>query len=228
MNVEPIELTALDGMILRGQHWAGGDIWVVLFHDVGADLDCWRPLVPPLLARGYSVLTLDLRGHGASDGEWNAAALGDDLTAAIAYAHQSGVNRIAFIGAGESALPALRDDQARHLFAMVALSPGPLGTLAADDLRGSGVPKLLIIGSNGDAAVEAAQQLRARAIGWIVLMRLPTAAQGTALLAEPWRQHVQEQAIAFLEEQRYVGARQPRPDWSPAAAEALFRRLFGT
>src|SRR4051812_36279858 len=117
MRVQPMELTASDGVILRGQHWEGGNVWVILFHEAGRDLDCWHPLVAALLGCGYSLCTLDQRGHGTSDSEWNPSALSADLEAAIAYAQAQGARRIAFIGAGESALPALRDDHARHLFA---------------------------------------------------------------------------------------------------------------
>lgn len=227
ITAEPIELTASDGVVLRGHRWAGGDPWVVLFHEPGRDLDCWQPLVLPLINRGYSVLTLDLRGHGASEGEWNSAALGEDLEVAIAYARNNGASGVAFIGAGASALPALLDAHSRQMFAIVELSPGPLGELTPDDLRGAGVPKLLVVGSFGEAAVEAAQQIHSRATGWLVVMRLPTAEQGTSLLSDPWGRHVQEQIIAFLEEHRYSKDKKPRPERSPAAAEVLAKRLFG-
>src|SRR5207237_6704135 len=72
------------------------------------------------------------RRHTRFKCDWSSDVCSSDL----AYAYQNGANRIAFIGAGESALPALMDDQSRHLFAIVALSPGPLGTLTANDLRG--------------------------------------------------------------------------------------------
>ena len=53
------------------RHWPGDDTWVVLVHDVGDDIDVWRPLRVALAARGWSVLALDLRGHGGSD--WSEA-----------------------------------------------------------------------------------------------------------------------------------------------------------
>ncbi len=212
MNVEPIELITPDGIVLRGQHWPGGETWAVLFHEAGRDLDCWQPLVQPLLELGYSLCALDMRGHGASTGSWNVEALGDDLQAAIDYANGHNARQIALIGAGESALPALMDVQARHLFAIVALSVGPLGKLSANELRGSGVPKLLIVGSFGEQAVAATQQIRDRAIGWTVLVRLPTADQGTALLTDQWQLHVQEHTIAFLEEQRQLSRSEPHFD----------------
>jgi hypothetical protein len=204
MSVEPIELTASDGVLLRGQRWTGGDVWVILFHDVGRDLDCWQPIVLPLLEHGYSALTLDLRGHGASDGEWNIASVSDDLETALVYARDHGANKIAFIGAGESALPALLDACSSQMFAIVVLSPGPLGSFTPDALRGGSVPKFFVVGSFANTAVNAVEQIHSRATGWLVVMRLPTAEQGNALLGAPWGLHVQEQVVAFLEEHRFA------------------------
>jgi len=208
MTVEPIELTTSDGVILRGQHWVGGDHWALLFHEAGKDLDCWQPLATVLVERGYSLCALDLRGHGLSEGEWDVSALGADLEAAIDYASGFKASHIAFIGAGESALPALLDTHARRFFAIVGLSPGPLGTLSANDLRGRGVSKLFVLGSRDAQVEETVQRLRNRSIGWTVLLRLPTANQGTDLLSDPWRLQVAEHMIAFLEEQRYRSSRQ--------------------
>ena len=227
MNVEPIELTAVDGAILRGQRWLGGDIWAILFHEADRDLDCWHPILEPLISRGYSVLTLDMRGHGASDSEWDSTLLGADLDVVLSYGRSKGASSLAFIGAGQSVLPALMEAHSQSLFAVVALSPGPLGDLSPDQLRGGGIPKLLVVGSLGASAVEAAEQIRSRAIGWLVVMRLPTADQGTTLLNGSWGLHIEEQMVAFLEEQRYLKDTSPRPDWNPGAGEILFKRLFG-
>jgi hypothetical protein len=227
MNVEPIEITAADGVLLRGQHWRGGDSWALLFHEAERDLDCWHPILLPLVSHGFSVLTLDMRGHGATDGEWNTASLGGDLEAAIRFAQNNGASSIAMIGAGQSVLPSLMKSHSQNLFAIVALSPGPLGDLTPDELRGDGVPKLLIVGSLGESAVEAVEQIRDKAIGWLVVMRLPTAEQGTTLLSGQWGKHIEEQTIAFLEEHRYLKDSHPRPDWNPSAGEVLFKRLFG-
>lgn len=203
MTVRAIELTAPDGITLRGQHWLGGNSWVVLFHESGKDLDSWQPLMTPLTERGYSVCALDLRGHGISEGEWDASILGRDLQVAITYAREQGAERIAFIGAGESALSALMECYARQLFAIIALSPGPLGTLTVNDLRGGGTSKLYILGSKEERLEQTVRQLHSRAIGWTVLLRFPTSDQGTSLLTEPWGLQTEEHIIAFLDEQHY-------------------------
>jgi len=226
MRAEPIELTTFDGVVLRGQLWPGGDTWIVLLHEAGKDLDGWQPLVLPLLDRSYSLLTLDMRGHGASDGDWDLSTVGGDLEMVIGAAHERGAQRIGLIGAGESILPALVNARAQHLFAIVALSPGPVGEFAVDELRGGAVPKLFIVGSLDERAAEAEQQLRDRMIGWTVLLRLPTEEQGTSLLEGQWALHVQENIVAFLEEQRYLSYGPRGTAAGAAQAEMLFLQLL--
>ncbi len=55
---------------------------VCLVHALGADSGLWAEQVPALLAAGYRVLRIDLRGHGgstATPGAYSMAMLGDDL-----------------------------------------------------------------------------------------------------------------------------------------------------
>ncbi len=227
-GAEAIEIQTSDGLTLRGQAWANESHWAILFHDAGQDLDAWLPLLPYLLGRGYSVLTLDLRGHGLSDGEWDAGRVSLDLRAALDFVRGRGATLISFVGAGESAIPALTEPLVHSFLGLVLLSAGPLGSHLVDDLRGDGVARLYIAGTRDQAAIELAETLRNRSIGWAVLMRLPTDESGTALLAGLWARHVEEQTLAFLEEQRYRTGAAQRPSQFPEGAEALIRRLFGS
>ena len=56
---------------------------VVCFtHSLASDGGMWAEQVPPLLAAGYRVLRLDMRGHGGSDpvaGAYTMAQLADDV-----------------------------------------------------------------------------------------------------------------------------------------------------
>lgn len=225
---EAIEIPTSDGLTLRGQAWANEGHWAILFHEAGCDLDVWQPLLPYLLGRGYSVLTLDLRGHGLSDGAWDVDCVSLDLQAALDYVHSRGATIVSFVGAGESAIAALTEPLVHSFLGLVLLSAGPLGSYAVDELRGEGVPKLYMAGTHDQAAVELAEKLRNRSIGWAALMRLPTEESGTTLLAGLWAKHVEEQTVAFLEEQRYRTGAAQRPTQFPEGAEALIRRLFGT
>ena len=69
MKVEAVQATTADGLTLRGELVRGSDVWICLVHDTGEDIDAWQSLRPGLVRKGWSVLALDLRGHGGSDGE---------------------------------------------------------------------------------------------------------------------------------------------------------------
>ena len=99
--IEAVEIPAPDGAVLRGEVQRAGPVWAVLVHDLGEDLDAWRPLRDALAARGISVLCFDLRGHGGSDGETGDGLPAGDLEAAIAFARSSGAERLVVGAAGE-------------------------------------------------------------------------------------------------------------------------------
>lgn len=60
---------------------------VVCFtHSLASDGGMWAEQVPPLLAAGFRVLRLDMRGHGGSDpvaGDYTMRALADDVAAVL-------------------------------------------------------------------------------------------------------------------------------------------------
>jgi len=72
---------------------------VVCFtHSLASDGGMWAEQMPPLLAAGYRVLRLDMRGHGGSDpvaGDYTMAQLGDDVAVALDFL---GIQRLHFIG----------------------------------------------------------------------------------------------------------------------------------
>ena len=72
---------------------------VVCFtHSLASDGGMWAEQLPPLLAAGYRVLRLDMRGHGGSDpvaGDYTMAALADDVAAALEFL---GIKRVHYVG----------------------------------------------------------------------------------------------------------------------------------
>ncbi|MCX5192933.1 alpha/beta hydrolase [Streptomyces sp. NBC_00249] len=67
-------------MQLNTQTWGEGDRLALLVHGIMADHRTWRRVGPALADRGYRVLAVDLRGHGASGrGEYSPALYADDL-----------------------------------------------------------------------------------------------------------------------------------------------------
>jgi pimeloyl-ACP methyl ester carboxylesterase len=217
MTAVPVTIATDDGIDLRGQLWPGADDWVVLVHDVGddEDLDRWRPLVPYLLGADLAVLAVDLRGHGASDGEWTNAAAVADTAAVVRFARERGAGCVTIVGAGVSGVNALFAVEAETAEGVVALSPRGSDALSARNVgisvpstaplpRAPGVPKLLVVGSRDPASRDTTDRLRAASIGWALVVSLPTADRGTALLDGPWAGHVREQLLAFVREQRFI------------------------
>jgi 3-oxoadipate enol-lactonase len=72
---------------------------VVCFtHSLASDGGMWAEQLPSLLAAGYRVLRLDMRGHGGSDpvsGDYTMAQLADDVAASLDFL---GIERVQFIG----------------------------------------------------------------------------------------------------------------------------------
>ncbi|MGE0766212.1 MAG: alpha/beta fold hydrolase [Hyphomicrobiaceae bacterium] len=72
---------------------------VVCFtHSLSSDGGMWAEQLPPLLADGWRVLRLDMRGHGGSDpveGDYSMAALADDVALSL---DALGIARVHYIG----------------------------------------------------------------------------------------------------------------------------------
>ncbi len=206
--MDPIQATTADGVVLRGEGVLGSTAtWIVLVHDAGEDIDVWRPLITALADTGWNFLALDLRGHGGSDGEWDATRGHLDVDLGVNLAQRSGAEHIAIAGAGIGAVAALECvanavDQPSFALAdsLVLLSPGPLAGVDLGRLRGEGLATLIMSGSIGPAAGWAEELLRV-SIGWSVSVSFPTEAQGTDLLQGEYGLHVADKIGAFLREQ---------------------------
>src|SRR4029077_18194237 len=127
MRALPFEVVAADGIRLRGESWPGSPDWVVMAHDYGDDLDCWRPLVGPLGSARYSVATIDLRGRGASEGTVDQESIPADLAALLAQARRDSSGLLVLIAAGEAAAAALSPSLEPRPDALVLFSPSPHG-----------------------------------------------------------------------------------------------------
>ncbi len=67
-------------MRLNTYEWGTGDRIVVLVHGLMSDHRTWRRVAPALVDKGYRVIGVDLRGHGASGrGAYDPEYWADDL-----------------------------------------------------------------------------------------------------------------------------------------------------
>ncbi|MER5864514.1 alpha/beta fold hydrolase [Kitasatospora sp. NPDC002040] len=78
-------------MKLNTQEWGTGDRVALLVHGIMSDHRTWRRVGPALAERGYRVIAVDLRGHGASPRgtgatpaeRYGPAQYADDLVATL-------------------------------------------------------------------------------------------------------------------------------------------------
>jgi 3-oxoadipate enol-lactonase len=71
---------------------------ICITHSLASDGGSWSEQVPALLAGGFRVLRLDMRGHGGSDavsGDYTMAALADDVATALSAL---GIERVHYLG----------------------------------------------------------------------------------------------------------------------------------
>ena len=80
----PVAIRLRDGLILRGHEWSRDGPPVVFLHDLGDDLDAWGTVTARVAEHGFRVISLELRGHGLSDGEPDADRLLEDVVGMVA------------------------------------------------------------------------------------------------------------------------------------------------
>jgi pimeloyl-ACP methyl ester carboxylesterase len=179
---EVVQLVAEDKIALSATYFAPRDKKdrspaVILVHDAGADRGQLAKLGPYLQKKGFGVLALDLRGHGASVGQqtpWTEQDPGDrektwafamrDLKAATDFLrHRSDIHtsNLTLIGFGTGcnlvAQYGVRDENVR---AVILMSPrgNRLGFNLLGDMEDlAGLPTLLIVSKDARKGAERMQ-----------------------------------------------------------------------
>lgn len=202
-----VTLTTKDGVKIAATYYAGGERGVILLHMLGRSRGDYAGLAQELNTRGFSVIAIDLRGHGQSEGNWrsfsprefNAMTL--DVRAAKEYLVSRGVKpgRIGIVGASIGANIALRYAAEDHdIKTVVLLSPGLdyRGVVTEDAARQ--LRSAFFAASEEDTyAYSSTERLYSLAEGEKVFERLRGAGHGTEMLdASP---QLRKKVIAWLE-----------------------------
>lgn len=155
---QPVSLTTEDGVRIAGTLYKNRTATkgVILLHQLGGDGSQWNAFVPDLAA--YTVLTVDLRGHGSSQGDWTQFTEQDfsnmvlDVKAAKEFLASEGNTRVAVIGASIGANTAINFAAQHGADSVVALSPSfdYRGIRTQDSITRYTGP-LLLVTASGDA-----------------------------------------------------------------------------
>lgn len=185
---------AFETGVVRGQFWPGNVNWVLLIHEPGGDLDAWGAVPLVFAEDGYSVLAIDLPGHGLSDDPWVPAQSAALLAATAHYAVDRGARKRFVIAAGDLAAVTGLLPQVDGL---IALSPTPLPLSPART-----PPSLIFVGSGDRTAAARADAYFRASRGWAVVSSFAVAEQGVALYHGEWSAIALEQSLAFLRDYR--------------------------
>jgi pimeloyl-ACP methyl ester carboxylesterase len=136
-----------DGGLVYANLYGSQDRAVLLVHGGPFTKESWAPQAPRLVAAGFEVLAIDLRGHGQSHGPGEAdpsdAQLAFDVLAAVRYLHSHGARRVSIVGGsmgGSAAGDASITSRSGEIDRIVMLGAAP--NLSADKLKS---PALFIV-----------------------------------------------------------------------------------
>ncbi|MCC6639441.1 alpha/beta fold hydrolase [Candidatus Falkowbacteria bacterium] len=131
MNPQQITITTSDRYVLAGNYWQGTTHNAVIYlHQFRRDKNDVQIFLPELLSRGYHVLSIDLRGHGQSQGERDKFS-DEDFKAMFADAKSAyeflesihPTMSVQMIGSSIGANTALIYQEMNTLESVVAISP---------------------------------------------------------------------------------------------------------
>ncbi len=118
----PVEVVGSEGVRLRGLEWPVAGPPVIFVHDFGGDLDQWGPLTARLAASGFRVISLELSGHGLSDGEPDPRSIALDVGVMVAQASRLW-GPLGLVTCGESARGSVGTGAASGAPVHVLISP---------------------------------------------------------------------------------------------------------
>lgn len=196
---ETVRFRSSDGVNLVGT-WsvsAGtGPATLVLFPMLGKDRSTWDSFTVAAVKAGYSVLAVDLRGHGESIGSDNGQlsfkslaesdfrAMIRDAAAAVAFVHSKSASRVILVGASIGANVAISYAATDPtVSAVVLLSPGEVfrGVMTKPAMVSYlGRPALLVAAEDDNYSAVSARTLR-NLNGASELVVYPTGGHGTFL-----------------------------------------------
>lgn len=156
-----VEVTAVDGLVLVGDFYGtaeadGEKPAVLLLHMLDSSRTAWNPLLPALIADGYNVLAVDLRGHGETGGSRDWAKAQEDTQAWLAWLREQPSvkdDSVSIIGASVGTTLALAGCAAdEQCITAIALSPVTWRSIPSQEAVSDGLKdrSAMLIASQSD------------------------------------------------------------------------------
>jgi pimeloyl-ACP methyl ester carboxylesterase len=186
-----VRIQTAGGTQIHGQHLGQGEQGVVLVHGDKGDATDWANLSKRLSTHGYSVLSIDLRGHGKSTSpaeptEQDYPLMVQDVDAGVKWILGKGATTVTVIGAELGANLALNSAaQSDSVASLVLISPSlnANGVKTATQFEGYGDrPAMLVAAADETIQAKTAQLLKGKAKGAVHLELIPGTGSGIRLL----------------------------------------------
>lgn len=195
---EQVSIKTEDGFEIVGSFYKSqSESGVILLHMLNRNRGDWNSFAEQLNKEGYSVLSIDLRGHGQSlkkSGrtiEWQMFSEKDfndmilDVKAAKEFLESKGVKKVSVIGASIGANAAINyAEEDMEIKTVILLSPGLdyRGVKVEDTIKDYGNRPILIVASEDDEySAMSSRQLIELAVGKKELKMYANAGHGTRM-----------------------------------------------
>lgn len=188
---QSVSFPTSDGVQIKGSYYDGGDKSIILLHMLGRNRSDWNDFANLLQKEGYSVLSIDLRGHGESangrpyqefsESDYRAMVL--DVEAAANFLSSKGKTLEAIVGASIGANVGLNYASKHGIAKLVLLSPGLnyRGVETEDPTKSYQGRTLFVVGTGDTYSTDSSKELLSLAMAG-ELKEYQTSAHGTQLL----------------------------------------------
>ena len=179
----PVAIRLGNDLTLRGHEWSVDGPPVVFVHDLGHDLDAWGRVTSTMAASGFRVISLELRGHGLSDGDPDPSTVLEDMRLLLAEIVPSfgPVGLVSYGSASEVLLSLDGEDGAP---VQVIISPQQLDPAGVDWAASKRAMRLVIGGALDEHAQEYLEAIYPKMLGEKLWVSVATAEHGPALLVD--------------------------------------------
>lgn len=198
-SMKTVSFATDDGVTIIGNYWKGSGNAVLLLHMLPATKESWNEFAEKLNDEGFTVLAIDLRGHGEStnNGTLNYKTFTDaqhqasikDVEAAVSYLKKQGATNISIAGASIGAnLALVYQSEHQEIKKTILLSAGEnyrgVVTGPAAEALQEDQKVFFIEGSSDPSSAGTADVLSSALSGDREVMIYNTSAHGTNLFNE--------------------------------------------